>query len=58
MTFEQELSQQEKNELIAVLGQELREQLISESEFRERIARLGCNATDSDALVQEALKPT
>lgn len=58
MTFEQELSQKEKDDLIEMLGQELRERLITESEFRRRIAKLGCNATESDSLVQEALKPT
>lgn len=57
MTADQ-YSQAEIQELIAYLGVELREQKISEDEFRRGVAKYGFNATDIDQLVSEAWRPT
>lgn len=60
MTKEQssELTSQELRDLVTALGSEYRDQAMSEDDLRKRLARLGLNATEIDAIIEEAQKPT
>lgn len=58
MSKEDKYTQDEVREMLGLFGTELRDGNITEVEFRMRVSRLGFNATDSDELVNEAMKPT